>query len=89
VVGVQGYGTENMQTQITPIFLKPIKIGSPKYQHWVQLEAILVNPRTGEVLFDVLHGEVETRDEVSQDLLDDLTRRAAWAVLDAFFPKPQ
>ena len=89
IIGVQGYGTENLQTQITPLFMKPIKIGKAKFQHWVQVEAILVKPQTGEVLFDVLHGDVEAREEVSADLLDDLTRRVAWVVLEAFFPKPE
>jgi len=88
IIGIRSYGTENLQTQITPIFAKPIPIGKAKYEHRVSIQAVLVKPRNGEVLFDALHEVAETRDERSAELLDDLTRRASELVREAFFPKP-
>jgi len=88
LIGIRSYGTENLQTQVTPIFAKPIPIGKAKYEHRVSIQALLVKPQTGEVLFDALHEVAEERDDRSAEILDNLTRQDAELLREAFFPKP-
>lgn len=88
VYAVHTYGAENQQTQITPLFMKPIPIGKPKYLHWSQVVAVLVKPQTGDILFDIQQGEAEERTELSLELLDELTRKVSAVLLEAFFPAP-
>ena len=88
IIGIPVYGTSNLQTQITPIFAKPIPIGKAKYEHEVSIQALLVKPQTGEVLFDALHEVAEERDDRFAEILDNLTRQDAELLREAFFPKP-
>jgi hypothetical protein len=88
LVGVQAYGTVNRQTQIGLLWMKPWRIGQPKVDHRCLLQALLVKPQTGEVLFDALLEECETAPAASTELLDQVTRRVGRDLLEAFFPKP-
>ncbi|MEK7477093.1 MAG: hypothetical protein AAB152_15820 [Candidatus Coatesbacteria bacterium] len=88
LLGVQAYGTVNQQTQIGLLWLKPWRIGQPTFDHQCLIQALLVKPQTGEVLFDALLEECETVPAPSAELLDQVARRVGRDLLEAFFPKP-
>ncbi len=91
LIGVKKFGWENTQLQMTFLwFEKRKKFGPPKYDHYVALQMILVNPRTGAVLMDALDEQRRTvregavgSDEVLDEVLAGVARE-----LTGSFPEP-
>jgi len=88
LVGVQCYGTANQQTRLSFLWFKPWRIGKPTYDHRCLIQALLVKPQTGEVLFDALLESCEIAPEPAAQLLEQATMQTGKQLLEAFFPKP-
>lgn len=86
LLGVMSYGTDNEQTKISLLWLKPWRVGKVEYGHRFLVQAVLVKPQTGEVLFDALLEERETGPVASPEMLERVTRRVGGYLLEAFFP---
>ena len=84
LVGVNWYGWENNQFQMQFLWFKRKGFGRAKYAHICQLQALLVNPRTGEVLLDVLDQRTDEVAAADDELLDRLTREVAQSIAVAF-----
>jgi hypothetical protein len=87
IVGVPVYGTENSQFTVQILWLKPTRLGSPKWEHVCDLQAILVDPRTGGILLDIRHETRLTSGSNDPATLLNATRETARAIADAF-PAP-
>ena len=84
LVAVLGYGRENAQVSIKPLWFRQFGIGRPKWHFACDLIAILVNPRDGSVLFDARHEACITSCSDDPKLLDRAAREASSAVASAF-----
>ena len=90
IVGAVKYGREIDQVQVKSIFTgeKTYKVGDRKWNHVCDLQAVLVDPRTGHVLFDVRQ-ESELNDPSDDPkFLDRAARQSAWTILSGFPVKP-
>lgn len=89
LVGVPSYGTEDMQWHLNFLWFKDRKLGRPKWEYTCDLQALLVDPRSGAVLFDVRN---EYRERATGDLnpavLAALTRTCAGDIARAFNTTP-
>jgi len=89
LIGVPTYGTEDMQWHMNVLWFKNTLLGSKKWEYVCDLQAILVNPHDGSVLFDVRN---EYREKAHGDLdpaqLVALTRSCAGDIAAAFHPVP-
>jgi len=91
LLGVMRYGRELDQIQIKPLpflpWVKTYAIGKVKWEYVCDLQAILVNPREGTVLFDVRHEARTASPNKDPQLMEQMAREVA-GVLASAFPTP-
>lgn len=88
LTGVQLFGWEHDEVQLQILWFKRKSFGPPRITHNVRLQAVLVNPRTGDVLLDALEGVSETVGQEDEALLDHLLRTVADRFAAALPPPP-
>ncbi len=89
LVGVPTYGIEDMQMHGNILWFKDFKIGPKKWQYTCDMEAILLDPRTGAVLFDVRNAYSEkAHGEPDRAVLLGLVRTCAVEIARAFHTAP-
>ena len=88
LTGVMAYGTEKDQLVITPLpflpSMKPRVIGKVRWDHVTDIEAMLVRPSDGKVLFTLRHDERFNTGYEDPALLEESASKAAAAVSDVF-----
>ena len=88
LIGAPTYGTEDIQLRMGFLWFKNKPIGGEKFEYVCDLEALLVNPHDGSVLFDVRN---EYREKVhgpaDPQRLVDLTRSCAGDIARALHPE--
>lgn len=89
LLGVPSWGTEDMQWHLNILWFKGTKLGRPKWEYTCDMQALLINPRDGAVLFDV-RNEYRERATGALDpaVLLNLTRTCAGDIARAFNTKP-
>jgi len=91
IVGAVKFGHEVDQIRLKSVFTgnKTFKVGKRTWNHVSDLQAILVDPRTGRVLLDVRQ-EVNINDPSDDPQLPDrAAREAAWLILSGFPVQPE
>lgn len=87
LLGVPAYGAEDMQWHLNVLWSSNRPLGKPRWEYVCDLQALLVNPHDGSVLFDVRN---ECREKVAGVLdparLVALTRSCAGEIANAYHP---
>jgi hypothetical protein len=87
LLGAPTYGTEDMQWHMNILWFKDMVVGPKKSEYVCDLQALLVNPHDGAVLFDVRN---EYREKAvgaaDPEHLLSLTRSCAGEIANAFHP---
>ena len=90
LLGLLQYGQKQIQIRVRPLpflpFMKTYKVGKEKWEYTCDLQALLVNPREGTVLFDVRHDARTSSPRNDPRLLEQVATEAAWAVVNALPP---